>query len=95
MTEENDLDQIRATADAIVARASKDPEFSARLEADPIAVLEAEGLSEDYANIFASEYKLLDTAGFMRAKGDCSNQGMTCFFVNITTFSCKKWTPFD
>jgi len=90
MTENDDLARIRATADEIVNRADSDPEFHARLQQDPIAVLTQEGLSEDYAHTFATEFTLLDTAGFQK----CTNFGMTCFFVNWTivdgTGPCKS-----
>ena len=64
MTSHDDLARVRALADGVIAKAENDPGSFTRLQEHPIAVLTQEGLSEDHAHTFATEFTLLDTTGF-------------------------------
>ena len=102
MTSHDDLARVRALADSVIAKADTDPEYFARLEQDPITVLEEAGMDEGYAQIFATEYTLVDTVGHMKTddKGYVPCQIVSsCFFTDLTIYlgrgACKSfWSLF-
>lgn len=76
MSDDQELAQVRATAESVLERARNDETYLASLREDPVAALQAAGLSEaDASQIGLDEWQYgeEDAAGF--AKRDCR---MTC-----------------
>jgi hypothetical protein len=72
--QDKELQQVRAIAESVLARASTDEAYLASLRADPVAVLAAAGLSDvDARQIGLDEWQYEEVSGF-KAK-ECQ---MTC-----------------
>ena len=83
--DDSELENIRATAEAILERARKDEAYKAELVQDPVATLVAAGLSDEAANkVGLDEWNYgdePDTHGFMRRprSGPMTCDGFTCW----------------